>query len=110
MHKKNGGGGGARQSLVNLRAGFPAVGKICRRGPNLVWPESQKKLPFPIDAAHVRTEKFVGRAGKEIAVERANVNRAVRRVMNGVDERERPGFMSEADDFGDRINGADGIR
>ena len=67
-------------------------------------------LALAVDAARVRAEEFVRRAREEIAVESADVNRSVRRVVNRVDERERAGVVSHAHDFFHGIDCAHGIR
>ena len=51
-------------------------------------------------------EKFVGGAGEEVAVERGDVDQAVRSVVNGVDIGEGSGLMREADNLFYRIDGA----
>ena len=66
-------------------------------------------LALAVERSHVRTEKFVGRADKKIAIEGAHVNRAVGRVMDGVDEHQGAGGMRELCDFGDGIDCAHGV-
>ena len=66
-------------------------------------------LALAEEHAHVRAEKFVSRAHQKIAIERGHVDQAVRAVVNGVDVGERSGGVSEADDFFDRIDRADGV-
>ncbi len=57
----------------------------------------------------MRTEKFVGRAGQEIAVQRANVDGPVRRVMNCIDKHQRAGFVREFRDLRDWVDGANSV-
>ncbi len=68
-----------------------------------------EQLALAVERAHVRAEEFVGRADEKVGVERAHVDGAVGRVMNGVDEHERAGGVRELGDFGDGIDGADGV-
>src|SRR5690348_14178592 len=103
------GGDDAGEAFVKLRAGFPAIGKSFGSGTDLVRTEAEELIALAEDAAHVRAEEFIRRAGKKIAIESANVNRAVRGVMHCVDEGERAGGVGKVNDFGDGIDGADGV-
>ena len=95
--------------LLDLRAGFPAVGERVGRGANLVGIEAQQVLALAVERAHVGAEKFVGRAGEKIAVEGADVDGTVGGVVDGVDEHEGAGGVGELGDFGDGIDGAYGV-
>ena len=66
-------------------------------------------LALAEEHAHVRAEKFVSRARQKIAIERGNVDQAVRAVVHGVDVGERAGGVGEPHDFLHGIDGADGI-
>ncbi len=57
-----------------------------------------------------QSEEFVGRARQKIAVERGNVDQAVRAVVDGVNVGERSGGVGQLHYNSDRINRADGIR
>ena len=102
-------GGDAGQSFVDLRAGFPAVGQSVGGGADLVGAETKQMFALAVDAAHVRTEKFVGRAGEEISIQRADVDGAVRGIVDSVNECECAGGAGKANDFFDGIDCAHGV-
>ena len=76
---------------------------------NFVRPQALQVLALAEEHAHVRAEKFVGGADQKIAIERGDVDQAVRAVVDGVDVGERSGGVREADDFFYRIDGADRV-
>ena len=57
----------------------------------------------------MRAEEFVGRADEKIGVERADIDGAVRRVVDGVDKHERASSVGELGDFGHGIDRAYGV-
>src|SRR5207245_2048746 len=67
-------------------------------------------LPSSEDAAHMRAEELVWRAGQESAVQGAAVNGPVRRVMHGIEEHERPGGMRQLHNLFHGIDCSDGVR
>src|SRR5713101_9725739 len=67
-------------------------------------------LALAVDAAHMRAEEFVRGAGQEIAIQGADVNGPVRRVMHGIEERQRAGGMRELRNLFHGIDCSDGIR
>lgn len=103
------GGADSGDQFLKLRTGFPAIGACIGRGANFIRMKFLEQLALAVERAHVRTEKFVGRADQEISVERAHVDGAVRSIVNGVDKHERANGVSELRDFGDGIDGADGV-
>src|SRR5438445_10492244 len=58
----------------------------------------------------MRAEKLVGRAHQEVAIEFANINWPVRRVMDGINERESPGLARQAHYFFNVVNRSHRIR
>src|SRR5260370_2771818 len=99
----------AGDQLLDLRAGFPSVGERIVGRAYFVWLELQQALTLAVERAHVRAEEFVGRADEEIAIERADIDWPVRRVVDGVDEHQRARFVGEFGDLLDRIYGAVGV-
>ena len=92
-------GGDSGDAFVVERAPLPAVGdRVCVRA-NFVGTKALEVLALAEEHAHVRAEEFVGGAGEEIAVERGDVDEAVRAVVDGVDVGEGSGRVGEADDF-----------
>src|SRR3989442_4975384 len=63
-----------------------------------------------VEHAHVRPEEFVRRASEEIAIERSHINRRMRRVMDGIDERQRTCLMRQANNLFDGIDRPDRVR
>src|SRR2546427_8751322 len=57
-----------------------------------------------VEHAHVRPEEFVRRASEEVAIERSHINRPMRRVMDGIDERQRTCLMRQANNLLDGID------
>ena len=119
MPRDRNGGRARRGSRLRRRRRPGLRGSACRfpsgrgtfgRGADFVGTETKQMFALAVDAAHVRAEKFVGRAGEEIAIQRADVDGAVRRVMDCVDERECAGGVGEADNFFDGIDCAHGVR
>ena len=99
----------AGDEFLNLRAGFPAIGRMVVGGANFVRMKLLEQLALAVERAHVRAEEFVGRADEKIGVESAHIDGAVRRIVDGVDEHQRPDGVSELGYFGDGIDGADGV-
>src|SRR5260370_11465932 len=99
----------AGDQLLDLRAGFPSVGERIVGRAYFVWLELQQALALAVERAHVRAEEFVGRADQEIAIERADIDWPVGRVVDGIDEPQRAGFVSQYRDFRDGADGANGV-
>jgi hypothetical protein len=104
------GGADSRDEFLKLRTGFPAIGACVGRGANFIRMKFLEQLALAVERAHVRAEEFVGRADEKIGVERAHIDRAVRRVVNGVDEHERADSVGQLGYFSDGVDGADGVR
>ena len=58
----------------------------------------------------MRAEELVAGAGQEVAIQCAHIDEPMRSEMYGVDEGHRANLMRQAHDFGDIVDGADGIR
>ena len=102
-------GGDAGDAFVVERAPLPAIrNRVCVRT-NLVRTQALEVLALAEEHAHVRAKEFVGRARQEIAIERGDVDQAVRAVVDGVDVGEGSGGVGEADDFFHGIDGAYGV-
>ena len=92
------------------RAPLPAVGNRVGVGADFVRTKALEVLALAEEHAHVRAEEFVSRARQEIAIERSDVDQAVRAVVNGVDVGEGSGLMGELYNLFHGIDGADRIR
>jgi hypothetical protein len=103
------GGVDTGDEFLNLRAGFPSIGCVVVGGTHFVRMKFLEQLALAVERAHMRAEKFVRRANEEVGVERADVDGAVWRIVNCVDEHERAGGVRELGDFGDGIDGANGV-
>src|ERR1700678_931587 len=69
-------------AFVIQRAPLPAVGDGVGERADFVGTQVLEMLAFAEENAHVRTEKFVGGAGEEIAVERGYIDEAVGAVVD----------------------------
>ena len=79
------------------------------RGPDLVGGQAVEDVGLAVQHADVRAKPLVGRAGEEVRVEGADVDRAVGGVGDRVDERQGADFMRARDDLTDRIDRADRV-
>ena len=102
-------GGDAGQRLERGRAVLPAPGRDVGGGAELVGRQLGEQLgPRPLDA-DVRAEPLVGRAGERVAAERGDVDRAVRRRVDGVDVHARARGVGGGDDAGQVRDRADRV-
>src|SRR5262249_9561180 len=83
----------ASHALVVLRTGFPCVWQAVRSWSYLVRIQSLQTFALAIEHARMWPKKFIGRTGKEIAIDGANVDQPVRCIVNGVNEHQRPCLM-----------------
>ena len=95
----------ARDPLVRRRAGLESV----VGGADLERRQRIEDVGLAVQRAEVRPEPLVGAAGQEVGVERLDVDRAVRRVRDGVDVGQRPDLVGAGDDLGDRVDRADRV-
>ena len=95
------GGDDTGETFVILGAGFPAAGNLAGRGTDFVGTQALEMLGLSVEHADVRAEELVGRASKKIAANRLDVQRAMGRVVYGVDEAHGAGRVRR---FGDRLN------
>ena len=102
--------GDAGDAFVVERAPLPAVGDGVGEGTDFVGTQALQVLALAEEHSHVRAEEFVGGADEKIAIERGDIDEAVRAVVDGIDVSERAGGVGEADDFLDGIDGADRVR
>ena len=72
--------------------------RLVRRGANLVRPPPLEQLRPAEREAEVRTAELVRRADQHVDTGLGDVDRAVRRVVDGVDPRERPCRVGELRD------------
>ena len=86
----------AREQLVRQRAGLEAAPQRAgRRRPGLVGPPPFDHLGAPVGHAQVRAAELVRRADQHVGIDRTDVDRLVRGVVDGVHPGERPGRVSE---------------
>ena len=102
-------GGDSGDAFVIQRAPLPAIGNGIGVGAHLVRLQALQVLALAVENSHVRTEKLVGGAGQEIAIESADVDRPVRGVVDRVDVGKRALLVRQANDFLDVIDGADRV-
>ena len=79
-------------------------------GRDLVRLQPRQVLVLGKEHAHVRSEKFVRGADEKVAVERAHVNRAVRRVVNRIDVGYGSHPVRHTDDFPYIVDGSHRVR
>src|ERR1700677_2724329 len=101
--------GNACDALVIQRTPLPAVRNSVSKGANLVGTQALQMLTLAEENTHMRPEEFVSGTDEEIAIEVGDVNETVGAIVNGVDVNQRTYGVSEADDFFDRINRANGV-
>ena len=77
--------------------------------PQLVGRQGIERLAAPVQHAHVRPEELVGRAGEEVGADRLDVDRQVRRGVDGVHERQAARLVGPVDELGDRVDGPDRV-
>ena len=76
----------------------PVSDRLVRRGPHLVGAPGLEQLALPEREPHVRPEVLVRRADEDVDVPGGDVDRPVRRVVDGVGPRERADGVRELDD------------
>src|SRR5581483_12059661 len=85
------GGDEPGEQLVRRRAGLETLaGRLDRRRPDLVRPPRLDQLTPAVGEAEVRPEVLVRRADQDVDAVRPDVDRSVRRVVNGVRPGDRP--------------------
>ena len=99
----------ARQTLMVLRAGLPAIGQLFRAGAQLVGPQALQLLALAVENSQMRPEELVAGAGQEVAIQRPHIDRPMRRIMHGVDERHRSRSMRQPAHFVHIVDRADSI-
>jgi len=106
------GGVEPREQLVRQRAGLEAAPQRAgRRRPGLVGPPPLDHLGPPVGHAEMRTAELVRRADQHVRPDVADVDRLVRRVMDGVHPGQRPGLVRKpahpagVGDCADRVRG-----
>ena len=100
----------AGDALVVERAPLPAVWNGVSERTNLVGTQALQVFALAEENSDVGAEEFVGGADEKVAVERGDIDQAVRAVVHGIDVGERSGGVGEADDLFDGIDGADRVR
>src|SRR5580692_3173614 len=91
-------------------APLPAIWNRVGVGANLEGIEPFQVFTLAIENAYVRAKEFVGRADQKIAVESADIDGPMRRIVNRIDVSHRVPFVSEADDLRDVVDRAHRIR
>jgi hypothetical protein len=96
------------EQLIRQRAGLEAAPQRAGgRGARLVGPPLPHHLGPPAGHAEVRAAELVRRANQHVGPDGANVDRLVRRVVDGVYPGERAGFvrkLAHAAGVGDRAD------
>ena len=82
--------GDAGDALVVQRAPLPAQWNGLGKRTHLVRLQARQMLALAVQHAHVRAIELVGGADQKIAIQRSNVDQAVRRVVYRVDVGQRP--------------------
>ncbi len=103
------GGFDSCDAFVVQSAPLPTIWNFVSIGADFVGAKVLQMFPLSIENAHVRTEEFVSRANEEIAVDGADVDCSMGRIVNGVDVAERSGLARQAHNFGDVVDGAHGV-
>ncbi len=99
----------AGHGLVALRAGFELARQARVGRADFVGGQGFEQFAAPVQRPDVRGEELIRGAGQEVAAQVLNVDRPVRGVVHGVDERQRAGGFGHADDVLDRVDGADRV-
>ena len=99
-------GGDPRDAFVVQRTPLPAKGTVIREGTHFVGLQAFKVLPLSVEHAHVRTKEFVSGANEKITIQRAHVNGAVGRVVDGINVTKGASFSGEAHRFFDIVDRA----
>src|ERR1700734_3152733 len=91
-------------------APLPALGNRVGVAPKFVRLKPLQMITLAVKHPHVRTKELIGRTHQEIAVERADIDGAMRRVMNRVNVSHGAALVGEANNLLYVINRAYGIR
>ncbi len=89
-----------------LRAGLPAVRQLFGAGTKFVGTQPLQLLALAEENAEVRSKELVAGACQEIAIQSANVNRAMRRVVYSVNERHGACCVRQSHNFLHIVDGA----
>ena len=101
----------AREELVRERAELEAVpDRLVGGGADLVRPPGAEEVALAEREPEVRPEELVRRADEDVDVPGGDVDRPVRRVVDGVRPRERARLVRERDETGHVRRGPDGVR
>jgi hypothetical protein len=104
------GGVESREQLVRLRAGLEAAPQRAgRRWPGLVGPPPFDHLAPPVGDPKVRAAELVRRADQHVGTDVADVDRLVRRVVDGIHPGQRPGRVRELADAAGVCDRADRV-
>ncbi len=98
-----------RQAFMVLRSRFPTVWQLLSAGAEFVGTKPLQLLTLAEENAEVWAEELVAGTRQEVAIESANINRPMRRVMYGVDERHGTRFMRQPHNFLNIVDGANGV-
>src|SRR5438552_3402419 len=98
-------GNDAGDAFVIQRPPFPAAGDCVGIGANFVGLQPFQMLALAIEDAHVGSKEFVGRANQEVAIEGADVDRPVWRVMYRIDVRHGAGFARQPNNVLHMVDG-----
>src|ERR1700694_4095669 len=74
------------EAFMVLSAGFPAVGKGIVLGPHFVRPETLHQFGFAVDHSDMRAKELIRGARQKIAIQSADVDRAMGSVMTCVNK------------------------
>jgi hypothetical protein len=83
-----------------LRARFEFAWGIVRGWTNPIGDQLLKVFILPIQYPCVRTEKFITRGDKEVAIQRLHIDRTMRGVLYGIDVHPGASFVRHADQLG----------
>ena len=85
-----------------LRAGFPAVRQLLSTGAQLVRTQPLQLLTLAKQNSQMRAKELVTRTRQKIAIESANINRTMRRVMHRINENHRARLVCQPHAAGNR--------
>src|SRR6184192_1080716 len=84
------------EALVVLRSGLPAARHLVSRRPDLVGTQSLEQRATSVENPLVRTEELVARTDEKVAIDGANIDRAVRAVVNRINPQPGAGGVGRA--------------
>ena len=100
----------ARQALEVRRPRLPHVGRLRVLGGQAQRLDLSRGLAARVHEPDVRAEELVGGAEQEVAAHGLDVDRAVQRVVHGVDDAPGAGVAGERGGPRHVVDGADGVR